>query len=169
MRQEFTQHSARNRGLVIGLSAVLVLEGGVIHVMLRSAPWWVHLLLAASNLWVLVFLLRHDRAIGARPILVADGTLTIQHGLLVSATIPLAAVSQVAAVGWRDLPGEVSQGYLKVSGFDDPNVLVTLRDAVRVRLGFGMHRTARVIGLRLDDPASFVACVNALLTPSAAP
>lgn len=167
--REFTQHGARNRGLVIGLSVVLVLEAAVIHVMVRAAPWWVHAFLAATNVSVLAFLLRHDQAIQRRPILVGDGAILVQHGLLLSATVPLASVSQVAAAGWRDVPGELTRGYVKASGFDDPNVLVTLRDAVRVRLGFGMHRTARVIGLRVDDPASFVACVNASLASPATP
>lgn len=169
MRREFTQHGARNRGLVVGLSVVLVLEAAVIHVMVREAPWWVHAFLVVTNVSVLSFLLRHDRAIERRPIVVGDGTILVQHGLLLAATVPLTSVAEVASAGWRDVPGEFSRGYLKASGFDDPNVVVTLRDAVRVRLGFGMHRTARVIGLRVDDPASFVACINASLAAPASP
>ena len=166
MRLEFTQHGARNRGLVVGLSVVLVLEAAVIHVMVREAPWFVHGFLALTNGLVLSFLLRHDRAIERRPIVVGDGAILVQHGLLLSATVPLASVAEVASAGWRDVPGDLTRGYVKASGFDDPNVLVTLRDAVRVRLGFGMHRTARVIGLRVDDPAGFVASVKAALVPA---
>lgn len=163
MGQEFTQHAARSRGLVVGIAIMLLAESVAIHAFLLDQPWWVHALLLAANGSTIWFLWAHDRAIGAHPVVVDDGGIRVRHGLIISAEIPRGAIVSVTRPTWKELPGEVASGYVKASGFDDPNVLITMRDPVRVNLGLGIRRSARVIGLRVDDADNFVACAARIL------
>jgi hypothetical protein len=157
---EFTQHAARSRGLVIGLGAVLLAESVAVHAFLLGRAWWVHALLLVANLSTLGFLLAHDRAVGSRPAVVSDAGIELPHGLLVRVSMPWAAVARVTRPAWNDVPGEASRGFLKISGFDDPNVLLHLNHPVAASLGMGITRAVTTIGLRLDDPEAFVRAVE---------
>jgi hypothetical protein len=161
--EAFTQQGARARGLVVGLSLMLLVESVAIHAFLLGKPWYIHALLLAANASTIWFLVAHDRAIGTRPVLVDDAGIEVRHGMLISATVPWAKVGAVTTPSWKELPAEVARGYVKASGFDDPNVLVTLREPVRVRLAPGVGVQARVIGLRLDDPKGFLQSASARL------
>lgn len=158
MSQAFTQQGARSRGLVIGIAIMLLAESVAVHAFLLGKPWWVHVLLLVANGSTIWFLWAHDRALGARPIVIDERGIHVRHGLLVSAEIPISAIASVTRPSWKELPSDVASGYIKASGFDDPNVLITMRDPVQVNLGLGIRRSARVIGLKVDDADTFVIC-----------
>lgn len=118
MAEAFTQQGARARGLVVGLSLMLLVESVAIHAFLLGKPWWIHALLLAANASTIWFLVAHDRAIGTRPVLVDDAGIEVRHGMLIAATVPWAKVGAVTTQFSRDrcrggktLPSAVRRGY----------------------------------------------------------
>lgn len=156
----FTQHAARSRTLVIGLGAMLLLESAAVHALLMGRPWWVHALLLTANASTIWFLWAHDRAVGDRPVSVTEAGIDIPHGLLVRVSAPWSHVAGATRPTWKDLPSDVARGVLKISGFDDPNVLLQFGEPVAAKLGLGVSRAVTTIGLRLDDPDAFVRAVQ---------
>jgi hypothetical protein len=77
--------------------------------------------------------------------------------------VPLGAVATVVRPSWQELPVAGASGsgdYRNLMKPTTPNVLVTLAEPARVRLPGGIERSARRLGLRLDDPAGFIAAIE---------
>jgi hypothetical protein len=59
-------------------------------------------------------------------------------------------------VTWQEVPAEFPPGYLNIAKPRDPNVRIDCSPAIRVRLPFGLTRSAEQLGVRVAAPAGFV-------------
>lgn len=160
MTQGFTQRGARSPMLVWGLGLALVVESVAVHALLGRRWPVVDLVLVVFNIATVWWLVRHQRAVGDRPVEVGEAGILVQHGTMVRVMVPWAQVARVTRPEWKDQPTDVTPGFLKLSGGDDPNVLVQVEPPVAVALALGLTRQVRVLGLRLDDAPGFVSAVE---------
>ena len=65
-------------------------------------------------------------------------------------------VGRAFAPTWRDIPA-ADAPYLNLTAPAQPNVLLEMAEPTRVPVMAGIHRTVEHLGLRLDDPAAFLA------------
>lgn len=136
--------------------AVATLELFVVHILVSI--WSVRLALAlsaltvASILWF-VWLIRSFRRL---PVLLDEAGLLMRSGGLVSICIGLPDVSGVRG----HFPSEAlkSRAVLNLAMLSYPNVIVDLAEPIRRG-----RREIRHIAHRLDDPAGFVAALDARL------
>lgn len=139
---------------------VLVIETLALHVLLsRWQPvlaWALTLASVASLVW----LVRDDRAFAKRPVELDGEALTLRSGRRFAVRVRRGEVADVRQVTWRDLPKR-GPGYLKGSGFAQPNVVVRFREPRAVRI-FGIVKQVSTVGLRLDDPEGFMSALQAL-------
>lgn len=161
---EFSYRRARSGAITAALCAVIVIESVAVHFAVaarhRTAAWTLMLGSIAALLW----LVRDYRALGAGAVRLTDDTLRLAIGRRFDITIALAAITRVFKPTFRDLPAPGTndgRDYLNITKPSTPNVLILLEMPQRVRLTAGLHRDVRRLGLTLDDPASFLAAVEA--------
>jgi hypothetical protein len=155
----FTLNAARNPGFTWGLVLVTVIESGLLHVLFRAAhpalAWTTTGLGAFAILW----LVGQDRALSARAIsVVADG-LVLRAGLRLSAAIPWPLVATATAAAWSTEPPR--KGHLDVARPAAPNLVIRLREPVRVTGVLGLRRRVSSVGLSVDDPEGLCRAVEA--------
>ena len=158
----FSHHGARPGAMLWGLSMVVLVEAGVLHLLLGGShpavAWGATFLSAYSVLW----LVGHARAMAARRTVLEPDALVVRVGLRLAARLPLAELRAVERVTWRTKPAR-GAGYLDAARPLDPNVVLTLRAPKAVTVALGLRRDAARIGLRVDDPDRFVAAVGAAM------
>jgi hypothetical protein len=161
---EFSLRTARSGSLTAGLSAVILIETLAVHFLLAARHPAVAWLVTALSLAAVVYLVRDYQALGRGSVRVADDRLLLAVGRRYNFELPLAGIERVIQPSFRDLPAPgTNQGrdYLNLTKPASPNVLITLKAPVRVRLPGGVHRTVRRLSVHLDDPAGFVVAVGA--------
>jgi hypothetical protein len=155
----FSQVKSRSPALVWGFGLAIAIETTAVHLWLvRSHPalaWGLVALSGYSVLW----LVGHHRAIAHRHVVLAGDTLVLRSGLQLSARVPIGEVADVDTVSWRTVP-RPERAYLDASHPGGPNVVLTLARPTAVTGALGLRRTVSRIGLRVDDPAGFVAAVR---------
>jgi hypothetical protein len=112
------------------------------------------------------------QALGRGTVRIEVDALDLRVGRRAAVRVPLNAVATVFAPSWRDLPAAGtpdSRDYRNLMQPSTPNVLVTLVAPAMIRLPGGMQRPAQRLGLRLDDPAGFIAAVNAVQSATGVP
>ena len=158
--QAFSQQGTRSTGMLIGLSMAMVVESVAVHALVAKRWPLADVVLIVVNVLTLVWLVRHWRAVGDRPLVVRESGLGIAHGTLVAVEVPWSQVRSVTRAAWRDLPTDARQGFLKLSGGDDPSVLVACEPPVPVKM-MGVPKQVSLFGLRPDDASGFVAAAAA--------
>lgn len=141
--------------MLIGVSIALVVESIAVHALIGQRWPVANGVLIVLNIATLWYLGRHYRAVGATPVTVSDDELWIRHGASISARIPWPQVVDISPPDWKAQPPDTTQQYLKLSGGDDPNVLVKVEPPVDTTLVMGVRRRIALFGLRLDDAAAF--------------
>jgi hypothetical protein len=144
---------------VVGLSIAVAVESVAVHALIYPRAPLLNLALFVANALTIWWLVRQYRSIGDTPILVSADSVLIRHGS-VSADVPRSTIREVALLDWKTVPADTSKGFLKLSGGDDPNVLVSCEPPARVALALGIIRSVSRFGLRLDEPAAFVDTVR---------
>ena len=144
----------------------LAVESVAIHALIYERWPALDGILLAGNALTIWWMVRHYRAVGAAPIVVQPDVLWIRHGTMTSARVPWSTISDVRVAAWRDQPPDGVSRFLKLSGGDDPNVLVSCDPPADAVVMLGFRRQVSLFGLRLDDPRAFVeACVARVPTP----
>ncbi len=161
--EAFSQQGTRSTGMLVGLSMAMVVESVAVHALIAKRWPLADVVLIVVNLLTLGWLVRHWKAVGDRPLVVRDTGLAIAHGTLVAVEVPWAQVRSVKRAEWRDLPTDARAGFLKLSGGDDPSVLVTCEPAVPVKM-MGVAKQVSLFGLRPDDATGFVAAATAYVS-----
>ncbi|HUQ84084.1 MAG TPA: hypothetical protein VM076_23235 [Gemmatimonadaceae bacterium] len=144
--------------LAIGLGAVLVIEGAVLHLWVaqRSVAWaWG---ITALNVITLVWLWREHRATRQAGLTLTDDAIAIDAGSRLRCRIPLSAVASAEPATWRSVP-DVAADFVSTAKPLEPNVVLVLREPVDVTLALGVNRRVSRIGVRVADAE---ALVNAL-------
>lgn len=167
----FTYQSARSGSLVVGLGLAILIETLVLHLWLGRAHPLVAWSLTATSVSAIAWLAADYQALGRGTVRVDVDALDLRVGRRAAVRVPISAVATVLPPSWRDLPTPgtpESRGYRNLMQPTTPNVLVTLATPAMIRLPGGMLRPAQRLGLRLDDPAGFIAAVNAVQSTTAA-
>lgn len=159
-RALFPVSTAGSAPLLAGISLAIVVETVAVHLMLRArhpaAAWILTTLSVVSLLWIVL----DHRAVGRNPLALGDGELLLRYGRRFSARVPVAQIAEVSEPSWRDTPPAGTPGYVRLSGFADPNVMLRFRAPVRLSGPAGITRAAERVGLRLEAPAAFVQAVR---------
>jgi hypothetical protein len=165
----FTYRSARSGSLVFGMGLVIGVETLVMHLWLRLHHPVLAWSLTAASVSALCWLAADYLALGRGAIRFEGDVLDLRVGQRVALRVPLTAVAAVKRPTWQELPAAGTPGsedYRNLMKPSTPNVLVTLAEPMRVRLTGGIERSARRLGLRLDDPAGFIGAVESAREPS---
>jgi hypothetical protein len=156
--ESFTFRSARSTSLLVALGAIIVIETTVIHLLLfRAHPvaaWGI----TGSSLALLAWLLLDYRRLGDGALRLDDGMLTLAVGLRFAVRVPCVKIAEASIPTWRDLPTSPS-AYLNGTKPATPNLLLSFREPVTIRLLGVVDRAVSQLGLCLDDPASFLAAL----------
>ena len=135
-------------GLLFGLGFVTVVEGFLVHVLLRQwtpkAAW----IFTALHLYGLVWLTAAYQAARLRPVVVEEERLLLRTSLLWTAEIPRALLASVTPIKQRPPDKTV----LRAAFGDDPKLLLTLHEPLAVRGLLGMRKTVTQIALYVDEP-----------------
>ena len=157
--QQFTYRSARSGSFIAGIVLALLAETLVIHLWIVGRHPLVAWLLTISSLGAVAWLVADYLAMGRGAIGVGHDELALDIGRRFSVRRPRARVMSAALPTWRDLPEAgtpAASDYLNLTKPATPNVLLTLHEPTRVRIRGGIFRTARRIGLHVDDPERLV-------------
>ncbi len=167
---EFSLRTARSGSLVAGLSAAILIETVAVHVLLASRHPAVAWVLTGLSLLAVAYLVRDYQALGRGLVRLADERLELIIGRRYGFELPLSNVERIIQPSFRDLPTPgTNQGrdYVNLTKPASPNVLITLKAPVRIRLPGGVHRVVRRLSMHLDDPAGFVAATSSSTTRQA--
>ena len=170
--REFTYRTARSGALVVGLSIVIGVEAGVLHLWLRPHHAALAWILTLSSLSVVVWFAADYRALGCGTIRVDRDAVDLRVGQRANLRVPLRAVASVVRPSWQEVPaaGELgSKDYRNLMKPAAPNVLVTLTEPRAVVLLGAISRPARRLGLRVDDPDGFIAAIASARAAVGAP
>jgi len=160
--RHFTLRTARSPALAIGLTLAIAVEALALHLLLasRHPGWaWASTILSVSGA---AWLLADDRAFRGASVTVTREMLTLALGRRWNAALARDELASAAPVTWRSVPPRAPD-YRNLTRPAEPNVLLTWRAPVALRGPGGIRIQAQRLGLRVDDPAGFVA---ALASPS---
>jgi hypothetical protein len=163
--EEFACHRGSHElGLAIALLPAMLAEGAAVHLLLPDAWLWPKVAFAALHVYGVVMLL--SWAIGERthPHRLRDGELWLRSGQLYRAHVTATKVAAVEIAHRRDgqRTGLVPDGdpvRLAVSGRTD--VLLRFAAPVRLERPLGEPLPVTELAIAVDDPARFVAAVEA--------
>lgn len=155
----------RSPAIPIAFSAVIVIEAAVLHLWLRANHpliAWTSTLLSAWAIWFLVsdYLAMRSASLG-----ITDDALEVALGKRVRVGIPRANIERVARATLRDTSA-YDPMLLNGTKPGTPNVMITLRAPVEVRvLGLARKRVQR-LAVQLAEPDAFVAAAGAAAAPA---
>ncbi|HEY4613694.1 MAG TPA: hypothetical protein VII11_11980 [Bacteroidota bacterium] len=151
--QAFTYNCARSGSITAGIIVAILFETVALHALLWNY-WWIAWPLTLLNIQLVYWFYSDYRAMAEKTIQLSGDALRIDFGNQWAAQIPIAEIESAHALTWKNQP-EPSKEYLKVSGYSDPNLLVRFRKPMQFKGPFGIKRTARSVGLVLDEPELF--------------
>jgi hypothetical protein len=155
----FSHRPARSAPLFGTLLGVGLIEVAGFHLLLFRHHPALSLALAAVGLSGLSWIVADYRALGTLETSVTADRLLLRVGRRAAADLPLAAVASAISPSWRDLPSPPPAGFLNPTKPAPPNVLLTFREPVAVRLLGAFERPVRRLALHVDRPAAFLAAV----------
>lgn len=134
--------------------ALASLELFVVHFLISIWSVRLALLLSALTVTTIFWLALLIRSFRRLPVLLDEDGLLMRSGSLISVPVPL---QQVAGVRGH-FPSEAlkSRAVLNLAMLSYPNVIVDLREPIRRG-----RRSIGHVAHRLDDPAGFIAALNA--------
>lgn len=156
----FSALSARSQTFIVAMTLVLAVESVALHALLLKRWPAVSIVLVALNVWTVWWFVQDYRAVAAEPTLVRESDLLLRLGRRMQGRVGYDVVDSVVRPTWQQIPATGSPGYVKLSGTDDPNVLLRLSQPVPFQGPFGIHKRGHTVGLRLDDPDGFVKVVS---------
>ena len=169
---EFTYKSARSGSLVVGLGLAILIETVVIHLWLGRYHPVLAWSLTATSVLTIAWLAADYQALGRGMLRIDVDSLDLRVGRRSAVRVPLSAVATVVRSPWREVPAigtPDSRDYRNLMKPATPNVLVTLVAPTMIRFPGGVVRQVRRLGLRLDDPAGFIAAFDAVHSSAGAP
>jgi hypothetical protein len=160
----FSHHRRAGYGAVLGtLGVVMAVETVGLHVLVQRwspAAAWV---LTALSLYALVWLLGDLQAVRLRPLRVERDALVLRVGLRWTLVVPFDAVEVLRPFDpQRD--GRKRRGYLAAVVAGGPRYLLVLRHPLQAEGPYGLRRTVRAVGFRVDAPEVFEEALQAAYT-----
>jgi hypothetical protein len=158
--QRYTHQEVRSKPVLMGFVMVILAESVALHAFLYRRTVIGSIALLLGNAFTIWWLVRDYQAIGEEATVLDDEQLRLRIGKRASCVIRLEDVVSASRPTWQQVPSEMVKGYLNLSGFEDPNVLIEVREPVAVQVGFGIARRAKRLGLRFDSADAFVTDLN---------
>ncbi|WP_395138644.1 hypothetical protein [Armatimonas sp.] len=143
-------------GLLFALGFVTVVEGLLVHVLLRQwhpvAGW----IFTGLHVYTLLWLAAAYQAARLRPVVVFTDTLLFRFSLLWTAEIPRSKIAAVEPI--KTMPEDKT--ILRAVFGDEPQLLLTLTEPVAVRGLFGICKRVLQIALSVDEPEKLQAALR---------
>jgi hypothetical protein len=158
----FTCRSARSAGITALLSALVLVETAVVHVLLLRVRV-VAYLVSGLSLSAIAWLVADYRAMGRVAIRIDGDALRVQVGHRLNATIPVAAVARALAPTWQDV-GASAPAFVNPTKPATPNVLLVFTAPQIVEIVGMVRRPIRRLALHLDEPDAFLSAVQRVIT-----
>ena len=143
---------------LVGVAAIEIVPLHLFITRWSTRAAWV---VTAIGIYSVIWLIGHFRAVTMRRCEVAPDGVTIRVGLRCEAVIAPANVASVTLLDWK-AAGALAKAVYQPGRPQPSNVLVTLRAPARITAVLGMTKTVESLALRLEDPAGFVAAVEAV-------
>jgi hypothetical protein len=152
----FSYHQTYNFAAIVGgLCVAIVMEALPVHFLFSPYSPTVAWLLNALDVYFGLWLLGNLNAMRLRPILLEDAKLHIRMGLFSQAVV---ALESIEAVHPPDEAVTEGRDYVNMATFLfslPPNLVLTLKESVRVRRFDRFDKKTRKLGLLVDDARSF--------------
>jgi hypothetical protein len=144
-----TQHlRSGHGGVVFGLTALLAVEGPVIHLLVARWSGVLAWVVTAATVYSFLWLLADYRATLLRPILVGQGSLRIRAGLRWTMVVGDTDILEIRG----GEPEDVKER-LNLTLLGSPTHWILFTRPLEVRGPYGMGRTVRAVGVHPDTPA----------------
>ncbi|HUJ12819.1 MAG TPA: hypothetical protein VL284_03430 [Thermoanaerobaculia bacterium] len=156
----FTVHQRVGWGPILAaLLLVIAAETAGVHVLVRHWSAVVAWTLTILDLYGIVWLVRDYRALRLRPTTIDADALHIRYGLRWSADVPLSAIESVEPIRgeWK------RDGVLKIAMFEEPKLLIRLREPVNATAFGVLTRKIDAIAILPDDSVRFEAALSEAL------
>lgn len=140
--------------MAAGFGLVIVIETVVMHLLLMRWSLVAAVALTGFSLYSVLWLVGDYRATRHRPVVLDGRRLILRAGLRCHVVVGIEQLASVRLLSWRDVP-ERAAGYLNTTRPGHPNVMIELRDPIKVTTVLGLQRPAQRIGLRLVEPQRF--------------
>jgi len=168
--RHFALGSARAPALTAGLVLATVVEGIVLHLVVGQTHPVLAWALTSLGAYAVLWLVGHDRALGARTIEVTPEHLVLRAGLRLSARVPWSSIETAASATpiARTTPSTGARGATSARHLDatrpaEGNVVVRFRTPVEVTGAFGLRRRVTSVAVCVDDPVGLITAVRALV------
>lgn len=135
------------------------LEMVIVHFLLALWNWRVALVVTLISLAGVVWLVRAIRSFRTLPVTIDGERVIFRAGHIASLEAPVSGISAVRTQ-WAG-PELKQAGVLNLGLIAYPNVLVELSEPVRRR-----RKAIRAVAHRFDDPAAFIAALEATRKPA---
>jgi hypothetical protein len=147
--------------LIIAFASLSVIETAAVHLLVSRWNATAALVLLVLDLYTLVFLLAHLRAVVLRPLTLHHGRLTVRVGFVWRLEVAAGAIVQLEEL--RDTP-EPDKKCLNLARplLTPPNVRLTFAEPVTVTGLYGIRRTVPQVALYVDERAAFLQRLHAM-------
>lgn len=135
------------------------LELVIVHFLLALWDWRVALVVTLISLAGVIWLVRAIRSFRTLPVALDGERVTFRAGHIARIDVPVASIAAVRTE-WAG-PEVKQRGVLNLGLIAYPNVLVELSEPVTRR-----RRAIRAVAHRFDDPAAFIAALEAARRPA---
>ncbi len=148
-------------GLYFVFIFLTLIETGIVHFMLiRYGFYKVSIALFIFNIYSIIFLTAHLRAMKKRPIEIGISGFKLNNGLFMSQFIKYSSISEVTAFD-ESLMKDKSVLKIGLFGKIEPhNVLIKLKEDTDVVIFYGVKKTVKAIMLYVNDANEFTSELN---------
>lgn len=154
------------RPILFAFLAIAVIEALAAHLLFMHARPIVKWIVFAVDDIGLLYLLAFILSLSKLPIVMSREGLRVRAGVLIDQWIPMEDVA--SAVRVISLAADDKSRMLKASLMAYPNVIVTLKRPLNLKLPLRGERSIELIGLHPDDAAGFIQALNGMVASKVA-
>ncbi|GAA4378175.1 hypothetical protein [Hymenobacter koreensis] len=141
--------------LVITCCALSVIETAAMHMLVSRWNATAAVVVLVLDVYTLVFLLAHLRAVMLRPATLENGQLLVRIGFAWRFAVPVQAVVHADELRDTPEPDKLTLNLAKLL-FTAPNVRLTFAESVTITGLYGIRRQTKQVALYVDDRAEFL-------------
>lgn len=161
--QEFTYHVNNSAvGLYWAFIILTIVETGIIHYLFFVYDLhWLNAVLLLLNVYTIIFILGHIRAMRSKPMIIKNNSLLVNNGLFISEPIAINEIEKIYPYNEGLIKSHFKILKLGLVGKLEPiNVVVEFKKEKTITLIYGLKRTTKVIAFYIDDYVNFSNTIN---------
>lgn len=139
--------------MMLGLALAFPIEIIAVHILISQWNNVVAIIVTALSLYAAVWLFGDARARAMRPVALGEEELRLECGIQMEAVIPLSDIDGVF-LSQSDISHFEKKEILNYGVFYQANIWIATKRPIKIRTMLG-EKSARAIGLSLDDPNSY--------------